>query len=407
VRHVTKVSRDLAVLAAATMALVSCASDAASLDTTTPSTSPASSASGAEVTVEAGRFPTAPFVALGDHKSEPVRAELDAQLQGALEDSARGAGVTATLLTPYGAWSGATGRAAGERRMVAGDQMAIGGVTKTLVAAQLMQLVEAGELALDDLVEDRLPPDLVFDTNHATIADLMSMRSGYPDTFEDEEAWAGLWAHPLRSWTTQEALATVGPERGPVGQEWEYRGSNYLLLGQVIEHVTGRSITEVLRAGVLAGDGYQRLINQPDERPTQPMAIPDGAAADTLDEIGGYLPSRAAVTAGEGEGGMASDSASLARWWRGLCAGQIVSSSSLDEMTDFEKWPEYALGVVDRRDSFGWDSGALGNWAAHPGVGMASMALCIPDPGLVLVVLSNNDVDPEEIASTLVRIITS
>ena len=41
-----------------------------------------------------------------------------------------------------------------------------------------MQLVETGELALDDLAADRLPPDLEFDTNRATIENLLSTRSG-------------------------------------------------------------------------------------------------------------------------------------------------------------------------------------------------------------------------------------
>ena len=77
-------------------------------------------------------------------------------------------------------------------------------------------------------------------------------------------------------------LATVGPERGPVGQTWEYIGTNYLLLGLIIEHVTGRPLAEVLRSGVLDGDGYERLIYQPDERPTDPMAMPFGDPADTL-----------------------------------------------------------------------------------------------------------------------------
>ena len=102
---------------------------------------------------------------------------------------------------------------------------------------------------------------------------------------------------PLHVWTTDEELATVGPERGPVGQAWEYIGTNYLLLGLIIEHVTGRPLAEVLRSGVLDGDGYERLIYQPDERPTDPMAMPFGAPADTFDEVGGYLPSLAGATA--------------------------------------------------------------------------------------------------------------
>lgn len=62
-----------------------------------------------------------------------------------------------------------------ERSMVPDDQLAILSITKTIVAAQVMQLVEAGMLGLDDLAADRLPPDLEFDTNGARIIDLLSV----------------------------------------------------------------------------------------------------------------------------------------------------------------------------------------------------------------------------------------
>ena len=55
---------------------------------------------------------------------------------------------------------------------------------------------------------------------------------------------------------------------------------------------------------MLSGDGYERLIYEPDERPTEPMALPSGAAADTFAEGGGYLPSLAATTAAGLAGGM-------------------------------------------------------------------------------------------------------
>ncbi len=129
-------------------------------------------------------FPIEAFARLGD---EPVPDALAAELQRVLDTSADGYGVTATLFTSRGSWSGATGFAAGDRAMRSDDQMSIASITKTLVAAQVMQLVEAGELGLDDLAADRLPPGLEFDTNGARIADVLSMRSGISEYFADEE----------------------------------------------------------------------------------------------------------------------------------------------------------------------------------------------------------------------------
>jgi D-alanyl-D-alanine carboxypeptidase len=346
-------------------------------------------------------FPTEVFAGLGD---EPVSDALAAELQEVLDRSANGDGVTATVISPAGTWSGATGFAAGHRQMVPNDQMSIAHITQTVVAAQVMQLVEAGELNLDDLAANRLPPGLGFDTNGASIADLLSHRSGLADTLFGPGQWESLTTDPLHAWTIEEELATVGRKRTPAGQSWEFVGTNYLLLGLIIKHITGRSVAEVLRSGVLAGDGYERLIFQPDERPTEPMAMPSGAAADTFDEVGGSLPSLARVTAENAEANMASDSLSLARWFRAFCAGQVVSPASLEEMTDFDERPEYGLGVWDRRWEYGPDSGALG----HTGLareGYRTAALCFQDPVSVVVVLANAEeqVDVDTVAGELVQ----
>jgi D-alanyl-D-alanine carboxypeptidase len=347
---------------------------------------------------EAPAFPTSAFAGLGE---EPVSDELAAELQAVLDKSANGDGLTATLMTPDGTWSGATGVAAGDRAMRPDDQMSIASITKTLVAAQVMQLVEAGELALDDPVADRLPPGLEFDTNGATIIDLLSMRSGYPESLDDDAEWELLTSDPLHVWTRQEVLATVAPERGPVGQAWEYRGFNYMLLGLIIEQVTGRPVAEVLRSGVLAGDGYERLISQPDERLTDPMAMPYGASAETFDDAGEYLPSLAGVTAMEFEGGMASDSLSLARWFGALCSGDVVPQPSLDEMTDFVARPGYGLGIIDRSSEYGSDSGAVGHTGNFNGYTTA--ALCFPAQGIVVTVLANAEHDVDTLTGNLVQ----
>jgi CubicO group peptidase (beta-lactamase class C family) len=281
------------------------------------------------------------------------------------------------------------------------DQMSIASITKTFLAAQMVLLAEAGELSLDDPVADRLPSGLEFDTNGATIRDLLSMRSGFPESLDDKAEWKLLTSYPRHVWTPEEVLATVAPERGPVGHDWEYRGSNYMLLGLVIEHVTGRPFADVLRDGVLADDGYERLISQPDEKPTEPMAMPFGTAADTLDDVVGYLPSLAGVTAIEFEGGMASDSASLARWWQELCSGQVVSPASLDEMTDFVARPGYGLGVIDRSSEYGFDSGALGHTGSFNGY--STVALCFPKDGIAVAVLANAEHDVDTVAGNLVQ----
>ena len=95
--------------------------------------------------------------------------------------------MSATVMTADGTWSGATGKADGVRDVRVDSQFGIASVTKSVVAAQVMQMVEAGELSLDDPASDYLPPDFDFDTNGATIRQLLGTRAGIPDWSGDDD----------------------------------------------------------------------------------------------------------------------------------------------------------------------------------------------------------------------------
>jgi D-alanyl-D-alanine carboxypeptidase len=327
-----------------------------------------------------------PIEAFADIRDNPVSDEFAAELQAALSemsDLADGTGMSATVLTPDGTWSGTVGKADGERDLRVDDQFAIASGTKSVVAAQVMQMVEAGQLDLDDPVADHLPPGLDFDTNDATIRHLLSHRSGIPDHEPKllEEAATDL----TRRWTAAELLTLVPAGRSAVDRVSEYSNTNYVLLELVIEHVTGRPLSAVLRDGVLDIDGTERLVYQPDEVPTEPMAMPLGGTTAALEKGGGYLPSLAHASGGGGAWGIASDSPSLAHWWRALCSGEIVSQDSLSQMTP--KQDDYGLGI----SRFPGRAYALG----HPGVevGYISWSACLPEDGMVIVVLANGEVN--------------
>lgn len=110
-------------------------------------------------TTSASAFPVTAFAAISE---DPVTEELAAKFQEALaqHDVADGGGMSATVMTAEGTWSGTTGKADGVRDLQVDDQFAIASITKSVVAAQVMLMVEAGELDLDDAVADHLPADL-------------------------------------------------------------------------------------------------------------------------------------------------------------------------------------------------------------------------------------------------------
>jgi len=353
-----------------------------------PGTAPSPEASPSE---PAASFPTAAFA---DISEDPVSEEVAAKFQAALRDMAGGGGIAATVMSPDGTWSGAAGKADGVRDVRVNDQFAIGSVTKSVIAAQVMQMVTAGELDLDDPATDHLPPDLDFDTNGATIRQLLGHRSGIPDYYprlleslstDRQRAWLN---PALRGLEPADLLELVPDDRAPAGEEFGYTDTNYLLLGLVIEQIRGRPVGDVLRDGVLSIDGVERLIYQPDEIPTQPIAMPYGESTAALKKGGGYLPSLAAASADGAAAAMASDAPSLASWWRALCAGEIVSQASLTEMSTFHDG--YGLGLINPGDPYAQGVGHTGEGF---GESYVSWAGCLPPDGAVVVVLSNRWVD--------------
>ena len=369
------------------LALAGCTSnpdDAEPTASVEPSVAPVASPSPTE---EAPAFPTEAFA---DISEDPVSKKEAAEFQAILDDMAAfdGAGMSATVMTTDGTWSGATGSADGVRDVRVDSQFGIASITKSVIAAQVMQMVEAGELSLDAPASDYLPANFDFDTNGATIRQLLEMLAGIPDWY-GEDMEERMATHRRRDWTTAEVLALVGPDRAPADEEFLYTDTNYTLLGLVIEHVRGRPLVDVLRHGVLRVDGTERLVYQPDEAPTPPMAMPDGESRAAFEKGGGYLPSLSDASSAGPAGAIASDSISLARWWRAFCAGEIVSQASLTEMSTFVDGPPgYGFGLYNPADPYAVAVGHTGQ-----NFGYVSWAGCLLDEGAVVVVLSDVEFD--------------
>jgi D-alanyl-D-alanine carboxypeptidase len=381
------------------VAVAGCAPTRGTKDTAASVEPSATTVASASPSARATAFPTAAFA---DISEDPVSERAAAEFQAILNDMAGRAGIAATVVSPEGTWSGATGKADGVRDVRVDDQFAIASITKSIIAAQVMQMVEAGELDLDDPAADHLPADLDFDTNGVTIRQLLGHRSGIPgEDFAEEDK--RLLTHRRRFWTPAEVLEFVPTERAPAGEAFEYANANYQLLGLIIEQVRGRPVADVLRDGVLNIDGVERLIYQPDEKPTEPMAMPGGQSTAALKKGGGYLPFLAAASAGGAAATMASDAPSLARWWQAFCAGEIVSQGSLNEMTTLHDG--YGLGLYDVAESYEQAVGHGGEGII--GYDYVSWAGCLPEEHAVVVVLSNRMIDISGVALPLVEAASS
>jgi D-alanyl-D-alanine carboxypeptidase len=302
---------------------------------------------GAARTYALGEFPDFPDGPLQGSTAEALQAALD----GVIEDGTFTGVTAAVIVADRGSWAGAAGTADGIP-LTSESQRPTHSAGKTVVAAGILRLAEDGMLDLDDPASEHLPPELrFFDANGATIRQVLGMRSGIPGL--DEFTPEGSFYPAEQAATAVKVFRKLPePEVAP-GGEPEYASTNYVLLGTIIEHATGRPLGEVLRSDILANPALKGLV----------YTVEDALASD------GY--------------GVESTPASLARWGYELYGGFVLSDASLRAMTDFQgAW--YGLGVMDFSTEYG--TLAVGH------LGESSTAQCcslirlvaLPEEGVVI-----------------------
>ncbi|TJZ52045.1 beta-lactamase family protein [Streptomyces piniterrae] len=189
-----------------------------------------------------------------------------------VDDGAPGA---ASLITREGRFTGSRFSTAGVadvrsgRRMGAIDHFRAGSLTKTLVATVVLQLVAEGELSLSDSAAAHLPRGVPAtgkgdrsDLRKVTIRQLLDHTSGLFNYTDDarlshELYGTGFGAHRYDSHTPAELLriALSHPQAAAPGARYVYSNTNYLILGLVIEAVTGHPYAAEVRRRVLVPVG--------------------------------------------------------------------------------------------------------------------------------------------------------
>lgn len=142
-----------------------------------------------------------------------------------------------------GDWSATFGtrRLGGTQPVTLGDHVRIGSNTKTMTGTVILQLVEEGALSLDDPVS-KYRPD-VPNGDQITLAELLNMRSGLYNYSESPELNQAMDESPEHVYSPDDLLAIAfrQPPYFAPGADYYYSNTNYILLGVIIEQLTGDS----------------------------------------------------------------------------------------------------------------------------------------------------------------------
>ena len=320
----------------------------------------------------AGHARTAPSSA-ADPRVATVRAEAQ-RLLDSLRLATGAPGITLGIALADGRTLAlATGMSdtAARRPMAPDDRLLQGSVGKTYVAAVAMQLVAEGKLDLDAKVS-RYLGDLpwwsrVPNAADVTVRQLMTHTSGIVRYEFNPVVERKLRDEPMKAWTPSERLEVLLDQPAPfaAGQGWEYSDTNYILVGMIIERLTGMDYYEALRRRVLGPLGLRNTI--PSDRPELP-GVANGYAGPKND-LGGY---DASVVSRDGVsklavnpqfewtgGGIASTSEDLARWGKLFYEGRVVDTTVVRQMVAaavparLGRDVKYGLGVIVRPTPLG------------------------------------------------------
>ena len=254
------------------------------------------------------------------------------------------------------------------------DRMLAGSVGKTFAAATALQLIKEGKIGLDDKIEKYLGTEPWFsrlpNAKEITVRQLMNHTSGLVRYEFKEQFTKDLTANPEKVWKPAELVSYLLDEKPPfeAGKGWDYSDTNYIVLGMIIEKVTGRKFYDEANRRLLKPLKLTDTIPQDGPRlkgVVQGYAGPNNpfGGTDAMIVNGKFAINPQFEWTG---GGYVSTAQDLARWAKMMYEGKAFSSELLPQVLDGVSAPmlgrdtKYGLGVIIRKTQLGTSYGHSG-----------------------------------------------
>jgi D-alanyl-D-alanine carboxypeptidase len=291
--------------------------------------------------------------------------------------------------------------------------MLVGSVGKTFAAATALQLIKEGRIGLDERIEKYLGREPWFsrlpNAKEITVRQLLNHTSGLVRYEFKDQFTRDLTANPEKTWKPAELVAYLLDEKPPfaAGQGWDYSDTNYIVLGMIIEKVTGKKFYEEANRRLLKplkltdtipqdGPRLKRVI-QGYAGPTNPFG-----GKDEMIQAGKFVINPQFEWTG---GGYASTTHDLARWARMIYQGKAFSPDLLPQVLEgvpalrLGRETKYGLGVIIRQTSAGTSYGHSGFFPGY----MTDM-MYFPEQKVAIAVQVNTSV-PRNLGKPLARVL--
>lgn len=262
----------------------------------------------------------------------------------------------------------------------------IGSETKTFTVTALLQLVDDGAVGLDDPIGEYVAG--VPEGDRITLRQLARMQSGLFNYSADEDFFQALVSDPYRSFTPQQLLeySFAHPLNFPPGEGWEYSNTNTILLGLVVEQVSGLPLHEYLEQEVLEPLALDDTVLPTDNAFPEPHAEGYTAFEDQVIVATDFNPSW-----GWAAGAMTSTLDDLQTWADAVATGTLLEPETQAQRLETAAPPGALPGV-----GYGLGIFVVQGWIGHNGSlpGYQSLTIHLPEQETSLVVLLNSDAPP-------------
>ena len=261
----------------------------------------------------------------------------------------------------------------------------VGSITKTFTAIAVLQLVDDNLITLDEPIQTYLPEKNIPRGDEITVRMLGDMTSGLFSYTFDSIFQMKYFGNPYKEWEPDSLLAIAfsHPNLFDPGTEFFYCNTNTVILGLLIEKITGNSVNQVFEERI-----FKPLSMDNTEWPKgsfMPQPYSHGYSMQTLDGLmadATYWNPSWAFTAGQ----LISNIYDLQKHIESISTGSLISTKMYEEQ---RQWT-----IIPSKGKYGFGIAEMNGWLGHTGSipGYNTIMYKNKEQGVTLIINVNSDI---------------
>lgn len=271
---------------------------------------------------------------------------------------------------------------------------------KILTGISICKLVDEGLISFDTLLKDCMDIDFPYFNDEVTIHQLLTHSSGIPDYFDEEliddfsEVWKTRPMYLLREPKDFVPMIKNAPMKFKPGKRFYYNNAAYVVLGLVIENITGMSFVKFVKENIfdvvgMKDSGYFAL-----------DMLPGKCAYGYIKNEVGTLKTNiySIPVAGGPDGGVFVTVDDMSKLWQGLLNFKLLSEETTKELLTPQIFVEkdvyygYGVWIIKRED------GVLKYYVTGSDPGVRFMSSFYPASQVEVTAIANREFGPNEIS---------